>query len=67
MQKVGSYGRARTSTVARAESRAELAMSGAADEIFARAGDWVAITAPARFLWLRKHRPSCSTARQASA
>jgi autoinducer-2 kinase len=35
----------------------ELVRSGLAQEIYDRAGDWVAITAPARFLWLAKHEP----------
>lgn len=35
----------------------ELVESGAANEIFERAGDWVAITAPARFLWIARHQP----------
>lgn len=35
----------------------ELVESGAAREIFERAGDWVAITAPARFLWIARHQP----------
>ena len=30
---------------------------GAAQEIYERAGDWVAITAPARFLWIAQHQP----------
>lgn len=36
---------------------AELVESGAAAEIYARAGDWVSITAPARFLWLARNEP----------
>jgi autoinducer 2 (AI-2) kinase len=36
---------------------AELVTSGAAQEIYERAGDWVAITAPARFLWIARHEP----------
>jgi autoinducer 2 (AI-2) kinase len=36
---------------------AELVASGAAEEIYERAGDWVAITAPARFLWIAAHEP----------
>jgi autoinducer 2 (AI-2) kinase len=36
----------------------ELVESGAAQEIYERAGDWVAITAPARFLWLARHEPT---------
>lgn len=39
------------------EEAAELVRTGAAEEIYARAGDWVAITAPARFLWLARHEP----------
>jgi autoinducer 2 (AI-2) kinase len=39
------------------EEAAELVRSGAAQEIFDRAGDWVAITSPARFLWIAKHEP----------
>jgi autoinducer 2 (AI-2) kinase len=35
----------------------ELVASGAAQEIYERAGDWVAITAPARFLWIARHQP----------
>ena len=35
----------------------ELVQSGAADEIYELAGDWVAITAPARFLWIARHQP----------
>ena len=35
----------------------ELVESGAAQEIYERAGDWVAITAPARFLWIARHEP----------
>jgi autoinducer 2 (AI-2) kinase len=34
-----------------------LVSSGAAREIFALAGDWVSITAPARFAWIARHRP----------
>ena len=36
---------------------AELIRSGAAQEIYEHGGDWVAITAPPRFLWLARHRP----------
>jgi autoinducer 2 (AI-2) kinase len=36
---------------------AELVGSGAAQEIYEHAGDWVAITSPARFLWIAKHEP----------
>jgi autoinducer-2 kinase len=35
----------------------ELVSSGAAREIYEEAGDWVAITAPPRFLWIAKHEP----------
>jgi autoinducer-2 kinase len=45
-----------------ADSRAideatELVHSGAAQEIYERSGDWVSITAPARFLWIARHQP----------
>jgi autoinducer 2 (AI-2) kinase len=36
---------------------AELVQSGLAEEIYARGGDWVAITAPARFRWIARHEP----------
>ena len=36
---------------------AELIASGAAREIYERSGDWVSITAPARFLWIARHEP----------
>jgi len=36
---------------------ADLVNSGAAAKIYAEAGDWVAITAPARLRWLARHRP----------
>ena len=39
------------------EDAAELVQTGAAKEIYERAGDWVAITAPARFLWIARHEP----------
>ena len=39
------------------EEAAELVRSGAAQEIYDRAGDWVAITSPARFLWIARHQP----------
>ena len=39
------------------EEAAELVRSGAADEIYRRGGDWVAITAPARFRWIARHAP----------
>ena len=41
---------------------AELVRSGAAREIYDHAGDWVSITAPARFLWLARHEPDVSAA-----
>ena len=40
------------------EEAAELVASGAAQEIYEHAGDWVAITAPARFLWIARHEPT---------
>jgi autoinducer 2 (AI-2) kinase len=45
-----------------ADSRAneeadDLVRSGAAQEIYDLAGDWVAITAPARFLWIARRQP----------
>jgi autoinducer 2 (AI-2) kinase len=45
-----------------ADSRAateaiELISAGEAQEIYDRAGDWVAITAPARFRWIARHQP----------
>ena len=39
------------------DEAAALVTSGRADEIYTLAGDWVSITAPARLLWLAKHRP----------
>jgi len=36
---------------------AALVESGEAEEIYALAGDWVAITAPARVRWIAAHRP----------
>ena len=39
------------------EQATELVRSGRAREIFDRGGDWVAITSPARFLWIREHEP----------
>jgi autoinducer 2 (AI-2) kinase len=36
---------------------AELVASGAAKRIYEIAGDWVAITAPARLRWLARHEP----------
>lgn len=37
---------------------AELTAEGGADRIYAVAGDWVSITAPARLRWLRRHEPA---------
>lgn len=42
---------------AAAESR-QLVASGLADRIYETAGDWVAITAPPRLLWLAAHEPA---------
>jgi autoinducer-2 kinase len=36
---------------------ASLIRSGAARKIFRAGGDWVSITAPPRFLWIRKNQP----------
>jgi autoinducer-2 kinase len=36
---------------------ADLISEGAAERIFAEAGDWVSITSPARLRWLARHRP----------
>ncbi len=42
----------------RATAEAEdLVREGAAGKIYAEAGDWVSITAPARLRWLARHRP----------
>jgi len=35
----------------------DLIADGAAERIFAEAGDWVSITSPARLRWLARHRP----------
>jgi autoinducer 2 (AI-2) kinase len=35
----------------------ELVESGLARRIYDRAGDWVAITAPPRLMWIRRHEP----------
>lgn len=35
----------------------ELVRSGKAQQIFEQGGDWVSITSPARFLWIRTHEP----------
>ena len=40
-----------------ADEAVELIASGEAQEIYERAGDWVAITAPARFRWIARHEP----------
>lgn len=40
-----------------AEQAAALIRSGDAERIYRLAGDWVSITAPARFLWLADNRP----------
>lgn len=39
------------------EEAGDLVSSGQARQIFETAGDWVPITAPARFRWIRKHQP----------
>jgi autoinducer 2 (AI-2) kinase len=40
------------------EEAAELVESGDARKTSDTAGDWVSITSPARFLWIRNHEPS---------
>jgi autoinducer-2 kinase len=35
----------------------ELVTSGRARRIYEQGGDWVSITSPARFLWIREHEP----------
>lgn len=35
----------------------ELVRTGEAEEIYRRAGDWVAITSPARLRWIARHQP----------
>ncbi len=40
-----------------AAEAADLIAEGAAERIFAEAGDWVSITSPARLRWLARHRP----------
>jgi autoinducer-2 kinase len=35
----------------------ELIRSGKAQQIFEQGGDWVSITSPARFLWIKAHEP----------
>ena len=39
------------------EEAAELVRSGAARRLFETGGDWVPITSPARFRWIRRHEP----------
>jgi autoinducer 2 (AI-2) kinase len=39
------------------DEAADLVSSGQARQIFEIAGDWVPITAPARFRWIRAHQP----------
>jgi autoinducer 2 (AI-2) kinase len=47
----------------RASAEAEdLIREGAAEKIYAEAGDWVSITAPARLRWLARHRPGILSA-----
>ncbi|HJY69701.1 MAG TPA: FGGY family carbohydrate kinase, partial [Streptosporangiaceae bacterium] len=47
----------------RASAEAEdLIREGAAAKIYAEAGDWVSITAPARLRWLARHRPDILSA-----
>ena len=40
-----------------AQEATDLIREGAAERIFAEAGDWVSITSPARLRWLARHRP----------
>ena len=40
-----------------AREAGDLIAEGAAERIFAEAGDWVSITSPARLRWLARHRP----------
>ena len=40
-----------------AREAGELISEGAAERIYAEAGDWVSITSPARLRWLARHRP----------
>jgi len=35
----------------------QLIKKGLAKKIYSRAGDWLAITSPPRFLWIKKHQP----------
>jgi autoinducer 2 (AI-2) kinase len=39
------------------EEASELVSTGAAQEIYDHSGDWVSITAPARFRWIARHEP----------
>jgi autoinducer-2 kinase len=39
------------------EEAGDLIREGAAEKIYAEAGDWVSITTPARLRWLARHRP----------
>jgi autoinducer 2 (AI-2) kinase len=39
------------------EEAGELVEAGAAERIYDLAGDWVSITAPARFVWIARHEP----------
>ena len=45
-----------------AKEAGELIRSGAAQEIYEIGGDWVSITAPARFRWLATHEPETFSA-----
>jgi len=40
-----------------ARETAELIKKGLAKKIYLRAGDWMAITSPPRFWWIKKHQP----------
>lgn len=40
-----------------AEEADQLVATGAARRIYEQGGDWVSITSPARFLWIRRHEP----------
>jgi autoinducer 2 (AI-2) kinase len=51
------YGPAATSTPGAGVEAGELVTSGVAEEIYREAGDWVSITAPARFRWIARHEP----------
>ena len=50
-------GPARTWTAGPRREAEDLIAEGAAERIFAEAGDWVSITSPARLRWLARHRP----------